>query len=380
MSLVNALRFSAKDGAMISDEEFWLHGRRRTFFQDNIHSLLPANIADIAGMELIYAGTGDPYLHYDIINKAKKNLGKQMAGGVAIQGVDSPVYEAAKVVLRCVQEATRLRIEQKLQYLFGFGVDDFNRGYYKKNGNKIQINQECVRKKALNIITWGDKNQGMKSVFESRALIMGHDQEHGMQLFYVNIENQVLSFNSGDYDTVGSGIYGAGHVFANYMIRKNMQQRLQGYPRVEAMVMLIDSAITASKTYKAIGGYFNILYLDGSQPNQRQRLRNIIEERAKLAAEIVAAAKKCLISSGTCHKLIDDLIFQDAPLEEIDELFFKQAHDPEKLELFLRSYKIDLPTLPSDIAAMGDADAEANDITLDTKNSKGKNRKKGGAA
>ena len=380
MSLVNALRFSAKEGAIITDEEFWLHGRRRTFFQDNIHSLLPAVIADTAGVELIYGGSGDPYLHYDIINKSRKKLEKQMAGGVAIQGVDSPAYEAAKVVLKCVQQATRLRVEQKLQYLFGFGVDDFNRGYYKRNGKKIQINQECVRKKALNIISWGDKNQEMKSLFESRALIMGYDREHGVQLFYVNIENQVLSFNSGDYDTVGSGIYGAGHVFANYMIRKNMQQRLQGYPRLEAMVALLDSAITASKTYKAIGGYFNILYLDGNQEKQHNRLKIINEDRAKLAAEIVAAAKKSLISSGVCHKLIDDLIFQDAALEEIDELFFKQSHDPEKLELFLRSYKIDLPALPADIVATGDAESATSEVSLDSKDSKSKNRKKGGAA
>lgn len=298
MSLVNALRFSKFDGAMISDEEYWMYERRRVFFRDNIHNLIKPAMSNKYDIELFYGGIGDPYLHHEIINKAKKKIAVFFETNTLPQGKGYPIYELSKEVMNIVHATVRDRIEQKLRLLYGFGVDDFHRGYFIQNGKKYEIHQESVKKQVYNLITWSDKNNTVKSIFESRALIMGYDKEGGVQLFYVNIENQVLSFNSGDYDTIGKGIYGAGHVFANYTLQKTMDKRIKGCSRVEGMVTLIDSALTAAQTYNQVGGYFNIIYVNYKK-DSKQRIQHIQGDRAKLATEIVAAMKKTSYPFGT---------------------------------------------------------------------------------
>ncbi|MDP7423674.1 MAG: hypothetical protein QGH40_17520, partial [bacterium] len=60
MPIVNALRFDYKRGAILSDEEYWHRRRRRTFFSENLHNIVPEQISDKTGLEAVLGGAGSP--------------------------------------------------------------------------------------------------------------------------------------------------------------------------------------------------------------------------------------------------------------------------------------------------------------------------------
>lgn len=336
MGIVNMLRFNNHSGAMLSDEEYVDIRWRRCYYLDSIQSLLSTEASNTLGMEAVYGGVGNPSFHYEIVNKVVKKIDKIISGSTKkIQtGLD-----IGNITLDTIHEISNRRVDDILKLFYGFTRDDFNQGYTEIDNKKIDIKQDAIKEDTRKIISFKDKREYLKPVFENKTAIMTCDKEHGFNAFCIKADTGVLSMVSGGFDSLGRGVYGAGRAFGKYFKDRYLSQRREGMDRVEGMFILISSAIEARDYYSGIGGYFNMVYMDGEKASHNERYKEIFHHSAKLATEVVTAFLNNELKKDNTYELLNELIFEDKPLEEVEDKMWKYAKSHKRLELLLRGYK-----------------------------------------
>ncbi len=338
MGIVNMLKFNHHSGAMLSDEEYIDIRWRRCFYLDSIHSLLSDTASDRLNIEAVYGGTGNPSFHYEIINKALKKIDSLISNQKTAKKIQTGT-DLGNIALDTVHCITKRRVDDILKLFYGFTRDDFNQGFTEIEGKKIDIKQDSVKEDTRKIIAFKDKREYLKSIFDNKAVIMTYDRAYGLIAFCIKEDIGVLSMVSGGFESLGKGVYGAGRAFGKYFKDRYLSQRREGMDRVEGMCLLISSAIEARDYYTGVGGYFNIVYLDGEKNTHKERYKEIYHHRAKMATEVVTALLNHELKREKTYELLNDLIFENHPLEEIEGKMWQYAKNHRRLELLLRGYK-----------------------------------------
>jgi hypothetical protein len=342
MAIVNAIKFDRYSGAMISDEEYWFLRRRRSYFSDCIHPLLSEEISDKYNLEAIYGGTGYPQFHFEVVEKARRRLKGLKPGDVA-KGSKNVTFDSVenvgKLTLEIIHQVAQKYVNNHLKFVYGFTIDDFNRGYFVDNDQKYEIKQDVVKENVKKIINGSAKDPLKTKVYDNRGILIGCDQESGFMLFYYDIEKLVMAFTSGGYEAIGIGKYAAGMTFADLTKKKFLKERREGFGKVEGMIELIMAAVASEKYYHEVGGYFPIMILDGRGKKHSDRLIELNDDRAKLSAEVVFSYRERQIVREDANYLIDNLVFQNMPVDDAEEELFKRAKCSKELELRLRGYK-----------------------------------------
>ena len=349
MGIVNALKFGPHSGAIITDEEYWHMRRRKTYFTENLFPLLEPEEKELLNIEAIYGGCNLPSFDYEVVAKTKKKISEKISASrtkgrkkkTAPKTPFKTVEEIGKLTLQTIHEIIRRRVDEKLLFLFGFTADDLSQGYFEEKGGKIGIKQEVVKRKAMNILTWKDKNPLMKPVFGSRSVLVGHDPVDGFSWFHYNIEKTVQAYVSGGFESIGTGKYAGGQSFARFIKGKNIAERRKGFDRKEGIFELVRSAIDSEDYYHEAGGYFHIMYINGKGKSPGERFIEVSHHGGKLASEIVRAWQAGEITKKRALSLLDDLVFKRRKDEEVDAQLFKAAKNPQRLDLVLRGYKFD---------------------------------------
>lgn len=344
MALVNVLRFDEHSGGLIADEEFWNVRFRRRLYLDNLHSLLDAEMADALKLEVCYGGAGYPSLHWEVVTGTRERLRKRFDENTTDKKKFPPfktVRDVGCVVLEVLQNVIRRRIDQRLNFFYGFTTDDITRGFFERDGQKIEIKQEKVLEKARKMASYQERDRLMKLVFASRAVIFGHDEENGITGYYVDPEHSVLCFNFEGFDAIGPGKYAAGLSIGRFLNNKPLPLRKKGYDRAEGMFELILSALTASDHYHEVGGNMNMVFIDGRGRNHAERYREIFDDTARLAGEIVRAYMSGLLERTEAISLVGKLIFDNEDLASIEKKLFSSVSNFRTFELVLRGYKLD---------------------------------------
>lgn len=336
MAIVNALRFDRSSLGIIADEEYWFLGRRKSFFQDTLQHLVDEEITDKTGIIAVYGGTGTPSFHWDIVKRSRKKIKEEFSNRATNI---KTIYDIGRIVLDVLQEVKRDRINQKLRFMYGFTIDDVNRGYFEMDGKKYDIKQKKVKDKALALVMGKEKSPMTKPILENKAVISGYDAKDGIGMYYLNAENSVMSFTSGGYEAIGPGKYASGLAFGEFFQGMPLFQRREGFSRIEGMIQLINSAILAADYYNEVGGLFNIIFIDGEKKNPKERIIEIFDNKGKLATEIVRSYKWGMINKEDTSNFIEELIFKNASIDALEDKLFKTSKDPSKLELLLRGYK-----------------------------------------
>ncbi|RJR12125.1 hypothetical protein C4588_02650 [Candidatus Parcubacteria bacterium] len=353
MSVICALKFNKHQGAIISDEEYWLQRRRRIHFCDNITDLLTEEMSDELGMTAICATAGTPSFCYDITRKAKKNL----EGKFKEKNKKNPfetIEEVANTVFNVFQDNFKKRIDTKLKSLYGFNRDDLNRGTFTDKGKKYEIKQESIKKKATEIATVPPKISPLDDVLEYETIILGYDKKSGMSSYGFSLQEPVLYLTSGPFEIRGRGKDVGEISLAKYMNRKTMKQRRDGFDIVEGTIELIKSAYDAAVYNHEVGGYFNILYLDGKAKNYSERVYELKEDPARLATEVVVANIFEELDKKSTYHIIKKILSGTENFDAIEEELFSRAGNGQNLEFILRGYKPDqLPDFNNDADKKG---------------------------
>lgn len=343
MGLVNSLKFNYKSGAIITDEEFFIGGRRRVHTTDNLQSLITEEMSNELNLEAVFGGAGNLSVVNDIITKIKSRL-QQQYNEYKRTGNENLIFknveDISRTAMKVFQEISHDKVNKKLFGLLGFTIDDFNRGYFEREGVKYEIKDDKMITKAMDIIMM--KSSGMKDIQEVEAIIIGTDEESGFNAydFYGGMTHLYISTSL--YNSVGAGSTTTSLAFANMINSLELDQRRNGVDKVFGIVELIKITNQAAIKNSEIGGYYDIIYIDGNGKNHGERFFDINGEKTQLLKEIVGAFDNNLIQKDVCFELVERIVFSGIAFDfnEAEAAMFNNSSDKEKLNLFLRGYKV----------------------------------------
>ncbi len=341
MSMVCALKFNAYSGAIISDEEIWNIRFFRKLYLDNLHSLFNDKISDELGIEVIFGGAGYPSFIQEMVELIRERI------DVIFYKKDKKyqsykletVEDVAKLSLQVMQEVLDKRVNNLLKFYYGFTKDDLNRGFFEEGGEKFEIKQDNIKKRALNIARGKDGSRIMKIVMNTRAMLLGYDKKYGISAYYLDPVNSIVAFNYEGWEAIGAGKYASGVHFSRLFNKRPLDMRKKGFQPAEGMLELVSAGIMAIDHFQQAGGNINIVYLDGSKATHQERVVEIYDERAKLTEEITRAYRAELLDRTVAIELIDNLLFKGTPAKKVEKDMFKKSKDELSLRFLLRGYK-----------------------------------------
>ena len=343
MGLVNTLKFDTHSGAMITDEEFFIGGRRRVHTADNMQSLLDEEMNNELELEAVYGGSGNIAITGQVINDIRAELRKQFED-FKKRGKTGKIFttveDVSRVALKMFQENSRKYVNRKLSGLFGFNLDDFNRGYFFSNDKKIEIKEDKIISKAMDIIML--KSSYMKDINELEGLIIGSDRHFGFNAFDFYGQMTHLYISTSLYNSLGAGSTTSSLAFGELINTLSLEQRRNGVDRIFGLTELIRITNQTAIKNSEIGGYYDIIYINANGRDHRERFFEITGDESQFLKETVIAYDNRLISKEVCYSLVDKLVFGKAEfdLSEAENFLFSNACDSNKLELLLRGYKI----------------------------------------
>ena len=342
MPIVNALRFDYKRGAILSDEEYWHRRRRRTFFSENLHNIVPEQISDKTGLEAVLGGAGSPTFFLDVIRTVRSRLAVYLPenGEELKEGAPSTLEELGKIVLEELHKALKRRLENVIRLYFGFGMDDLNQGSFDFNGESVEILQDLVKKEAREVSSGKGKVSFINDLIESRGVLFGYDEKKGVTCYYINVKEGVLSVTSGGFEAIGNGKYASGITFAEFLNGKILDERRGGFDPVEGMIILLKSGLAAVQYFSEVGGAFNIIYLDNTAGSHAERYHEIPYHTTTLAAEIVTAMECGALDYEKAYNLMGSLMFGGSSVEKVEKKLFASVPDADRLHLLLEGYKL----------------------------------------
>jgi hypothetical protein len=326
MAIVNALRFDEHRGAVIADSESWFLRRRKTYFPPPLHEIeAPGN----RGPRAVLGAVGDPNYHREVILRVRESLGAQEPDSMEALG---------RLVLDAMHAATRRIAGDRLRFLFGFGLDDLNRGRFERGGETFGIRTDSIRKRARRIAEGKETPAGRDLIPPNQACLMGTEIDGTLRMFCLKETDGVLSFNAGGFESLGKGKYAGGMRLGGALGERTLEDRRNGFAPAEGLLLLFDSLLEASEHFGQVGGRPHLVLADGTRPVS-QRIRRTDPDRALLGLEIAKACRGGFLEPQRGMELIESDVIGTRSLRTAEKDFFRSARDAGALELYLRGYK-----------------------------------------
>ncbi|MHC4597616.1 MAG: hypothetical protein ACYS47_01295 [Planctomycetota bacterium] len=342
MAIINALLFDDRCGAILSDEEYWLLRRRKSYYGDNLQLLLTPEQADRFGVEAVWGICGHPAFGWEVAETLRERIRAKEEEAKKAGRKKPPftkLHEIGLLAAEVVRETVRRRVNEKLSFLYGFDADDLIRGHFDAEGRRYDIKQSSVKTHAMSILDGSNKAQIFKEVHQNKGILFGFDEEDGLLAYHLNAENFVLSMVSGRFEAVGTGRYAAGMSLADFLGNQTLARRREGHGRTEGALQLILSGVVARRFFHEVGGKLHMVVIDGAGKGHAERCRRIPEDRMTLATEAVEAVRKDLVPEKKALEVVEAMVYGDAPLETGEEILFRAASRPKAMELLFRGYK-----------------------------------------
>ncbi len=342
MTVVNAMKFDFYRGAMVCDEQTTFEDNRYAFLSDKIKRLVPKNITEDLGTVAAYGGSGTQSVAAEVVKKTFREMNnayKDMKSAGLKSYHYKSIEDIARFSMKKLLEVKHHHLNDKLYANFRFELDDFNQGYYFTGGEKIEIKQEDIINKAVEYITWKDYSDDVDSIFKNRAIIAGFDQENGFEVYSLSLMENECFFVGGPYESIGSGSDTATislNDFINTMVLSTRRDRIEP---LDGIMELIRATNACARNNYGVGGYYNIVLIDGEKPNN-QRYLEIMDHEARLASEIVYGLDFGLINRNDAREMINQIVFEGTSFDKIERQLCQKSHNSRELNLLLRGYKI----------------------------------------
>jgi hypothetical protein len=343
MTVVNAIRFDDFSGAMVCDEQVsWGDMVRKGDVGDKIQSIIPANIQQVYGLAAAYGGSGTSAvseeiknLSFNLLREEDENRRKQHH---LMPDKFMTVQQIADKIFKSLSSLKREHVDEFLYHRFGFRGKDLIRGYYETKNGKVEINQKEIIDEAQAAMTWKGGYSDLRFLYVNRGILSGFEPLEGYRIFYFNMMTFSYEPVQAVFQSIGSGQDTADLAFADFVSTKTVQERRMHLDSIESMVSILHATNLASMNNVGVGGYYNIVVIDGRKPNS-ERLNEIADERAKLASEVVAAYKAEIIARKLAYDTVGEMIFGDQSFEKAERILFKRCQCEKILSRFLRGYK-----------------------------------------
>ncbi len=345
MAIVTSFRFTENAGAICIDQESWHIWRRKNWFTDHLYSLVPEDLAEQYAIEMVYGGVGHPQFHFEVARAAETLIRKQIS-----DYADSPEMVTVPNIGKCVRDAFQMvhlrRVNDKLNYLFGFDLDDFNAGYFEKDGEQCPIERAEVKQRVMDIITGKETTGYGPFSAPVEACLIGIDEQLGYSAFALKEADGVLGFQSCWFESLGQGRDGAATGFSRVLNDRFLDTRRRGEGLIPGVFILLEAILESMDHYGQDGGFVRYIIINGAGKTHAERVLDIHDDAARLSLEITRARRAGLLDPAAAQELLDALIFSRKPRETIEQDLFRRSADPRLLGKLLRGYKTGEPGLP----------------------------------
>jgi hypothetical protein len=335
MAIVNALRFTARSGGIISDEECWHLRLRKTHHTRHIHELVPPALVGRTEVAAVYGGVGSPPFHAEVVHRAHGELEARAGEGALPQTLEG----MGEIVLAAFNETSRRYVDDRLRFLYGFGLDGLNSDRIPGDGEELPIGQDVVRKRALKIARLEEEFEDASLAPPNHVCLSGWDPSGGFHGFTIKQEDGVLSLQGSGFESLGSGRYAGGIHFQKLLGRMTLGERRDGPGTAVGLGFLVSSIIEAAEHFGQVGGDCEMILIDG-EAKPASRVRRFGGERVRLALEIEKAARWEFVPREKAQKLLGRLLLDEAKVAEVESALFRAAAAPRALDLALRGYRI----------------------------------------
>ena len=342
MTVVNAIRFDEFSGAMVCDEQVsWGNMERKGDVGDKIQSIIPPDVQKTYGIAAVYGGSGTSVISEEIKHLAYEMIAREHEQRRKPGQQGKPfltIREIADRVFSHLSEMKRRHVDEYLHHRFGFRGSDLIRGYYYSSSGKIEINQKEVIEEAQAAMTWKNRYSDLGFLYVDRGIMSGYEPSEGFRIFYFNMMTFSYEPVQAVFQSIGSGQDTSDIALADFISTKTVQERRVHLDPVESMVSIIHATNLASMNNIGVGGYYNIVVIDGRKPPS-DRLLEISDERAKLVSETVAAYKAEIISKKLAYDITSSLVFEDVSFEKAERTLLRRCRCAKTLSRFLRGFK-----------------------------------------
>ncbi len=339
MAIVTAFRFTEKTGAICIDQESWHIWRRKNWFTDHLYSLIPEEYSDRYGVALAYGGPGHPPFHFEAAERARVALTHHLSQPDLDPALVT-VPQLSKIVLDAFTSVHHRRINDKLHFLFGIDMNDYNAGRALSCDDAFDIVQKDVRARAAEIIS-GKETTGYNPLSPPvEACLVGVDRRLGYSAFALKEEDGVLSFQSCWFESIGQGRDASTIRFAEFLNQRTLDTRRQGAGFEESLLVLFEAVLKSMDHYGQNGGFVRMMVLDADATRYADRVIDVCDDTARICIEIVRALREGLVTRDAAERMTADVVRKVISPAEAEKQLFAAVPDPCLLGKILRGFKM----------------------------------------
>ncbi|MCE1245963.1 MAG: hypothetical protein LWY06_04910 [Firmicutes bacterium] len=344
MTSINALRFDHYSGICIGDESISTVAEICINVGEKVRPFIPDEIFDNYGTVGIIGTTGTCSMGDTIQDRLENRLRSIYRSEVEKHGKKPDKFlNLEQMMEHCfdiVVETKNRRLAEKMRGTYNFTIPEFIEGKYERNGEKFEIKDKEVIREIVDQLTWRTKSEEVGYIFMNAGLIAGYDDELGFQIYHFDLRDGYWHRVQNCYMAEGSGRHSVDPAIYKFAEKWLLEERRGGLDPVEGSIALIHGVNSASDHEIGVGGYYNIILIDGRQTDFKKRIREINDDRSLLANHIVRGLDNGFISYENTYDLIKSLLFEETPFQTVYDSLWRTVKQPEVFSRLLRGYKI----------------------------------------
>ena len=342
MTSINAIRFNHYSGACVCDESISTSGDMKMFVGDKIRPCIPKVIIENYGIVGAIGTTGSCALGDEIkhtfyhkmlviYEKEIEKIGKKPDKFKTLE-------EMNDVLFNLVINIKNKLLNNHVKGLYGFSMEDLTRGYYEKDGTKIEIKDKDTIKEIIDIMLFKNTPHEHEYIFNNAGLFAGYDDVNGFQIYHFDLRDAYWHLVQACYLAEGSGRHSVDPRMYGFVENLTIEEKRTEIDPVFGIISMVSALNSASDHEIGVGGYFNITLIDGKKEFNK-RFMEINDDRSHLVAHIVRALDNDFISYDNTYILINSVLFKEEDFDKVYNDFWQVVKRPEELCRHFRGYK-----------------------------------------
>lgn len=342
MTSINAMRFNEWSGACVCDEMTSMDDDMSVLVSDKITPCVPEEVTAACGLVAAYGSTGTCSVGDRIKRTIFSRLRARFAAELGAQAGASflNLHQVGELTYEIILEMKRRRLSEMVEARYGFSLDQFTAGSYNQGCVSIPIKDPETINQVMAMLTWKDKLDEVDFLFLNAGLLAGYDEERGFDIYHFCLREGYWHPVQAAFLAEGSGRDSVNPVLADYMGGRPLELRRRDLDPADALLHLIRAVNYAADRNIGVGGYYNIILIDGKRPRD-QRLREINDDRAYLAQQIARAWDRGFLDRKPARSLIEEVLLEGVEQEKVRESFWSQVRRPRQLSRVLRGYRVE---------------------------------------
>jgi hypothetical protein len=345
MTTINAIRFNRYEGACICDESITSSDEMRIDVADKIVPCLPPVLVEKYGMVAAAGSTGTCSFGDEIKQSIRLRLLAAYEEEIEKHGRPPAKFmnfdKIAPLVFDIIVEQKNNAITRKFMGDYGFNLAEFLESSYTRNGRTFDIKDKDTIRELTALMTWKYQQGELSSIFLNAFVLACYDEENGFNIYHYDLRSNFYWHKVQTcYVAEGSGRHSVDPMMYGFAENLLVADRRGNIDRVAGLMAFLYGVVTAMDHEIGVGGYPAITIINGREANYQNRIREIHDDRAHLAAQIVRGIARNYMAYQDGYALIAELMYGGGNFAEVYDKMMAKIRNVRAFVHMLRGYKI----------------------------------------